>query len=114
MKSSMGRILVVVALAVSLVGVVCGAPQSSSDDGKRKIKVRVNPRYPEIARNMAIGGKVKIEVVIAADGHVKSANAIGGHPLLVQACLDVIREWKYEPAPSESTQIVEIEFTPPH
>jgi len=106
--------LLFLALAVSQVGVVFGAPQSSGDEGKRKVKVRVNPRYPEIARNMAIGGKVKIEVVVAADGHVKSATALGGHPLLVQACMDVIKDWKYEPGPSETTQIVEIEFTPPH
>jgi TonB family protein len=101
-------------LVVSLTGAVFSAPQSSSEEGKRKVKVRVNPRYPEIARNMGIGGKVKIEVVIAADGHVKSSNAVGGHPLLVQACMDVIKDWKYEPGPSETTQIVEIEFTPPH
>jgi TonB family protein len=114
MKCSLTRTFLFLALLVSLAGAVYSAPQSPNDEGKRKVKVRVNPRYPEIARNMAIGGKVKIEVVIAADGHVKSANAIGGHPLLVQACMDVIKDWKYEPAPGETTQIVEIEFTPPH
>jgi TonB family protein len=112
MKSSISRILMLVTLLVSLVAALCSAQQSSSDD-KRKVKVRVNPRYPEIARNMAIGGKVKIEVVIAADGHVRSANPVGGHPLLVQACLDVIKDWKYEAASNESTQIVEFEFAPP-
>lgn len=100
-------------LMASAVGVSAKA-QSSGDDGKRKVKTRVNPRYPEIARNMAIGGKVKIEVVVASDGHVKSANAVGGHPLLVQACLDAIKDWKYEAAPNESTLIVEFEFSPPH
>jgi TonB family protein len=114
MKRSLARLFTIMALAVSLVGVVCNAQQSSNDDSKRKVKVRVNPRYPEIARNMSISGKVKIEVVIAADGRVKSANAIGGHPLLVQACLEVIKDWKYEPAASETTHIVEFEFTPPH
>jgi membrane protein involved in colicin uptake len=50
-------------------------------------------------------------VIIAADGHVKSTRAIGGHPLLVQACQDAVKEWKFLPAPEESTQVVEFDFT---
>jgi TonB family protein len=59
---------------------------------------------------MHIGGKVKLEVTIAPDGHVKDAKAVGGHPLLIQACLEVVYAWKFEPAPAETTQIVEFEF----
>jgi TonB family protein len=59
---------------------------------------------------MNVAGKVKIEVVIAPDGHVKSARAIGGHPLLVQACQDAVKEWKFVPGPEESTQVIEFEF----
>jgi outer membrane biosynthesis protein TonB len=55
---------------------------------------------------------VKIEVVIAPDGHVRNARAIGGHPVLVQSCLDSVKEWRYEPGPEESTQIIEFEFKP--
>jgi protein TonB len=84
--------------------------QTVNDEGKRKVKSRVAPVYPELARRMNIAGKVKIEVVIAADGHVRSARAIGGHPVLVQACTDAIKDWKYEPAAEETTQIVEFDF----
>ena len=59
---------------------------------------------------MSIAGKVKIEVVISPDGHVKSSRAIGGHPLLVQACQDAVKEWKFVAAPEESTQVVEFDF----
>jgi TonB family protein len=59
---------------------------------------------------MSVSGKVKIEVVIAPDGHVKSTRVIGGHPLLVQSCQDAVREWKFVAAAEESTQIVEFEF----
>ena len=34
----------------------------------------------------------------------------GGHPLLVQACQDAVKEWKFASAPEETTQIVEFEF----
>jgi protein TonB len=84
--------------------------QQASDEGKRKIKSRVNPQYAELAKKMNISGRVRIEIVIAPDGHVKSAKAVGGHPLLVQSCLDAVGAWKFESAPEETTQIVEFEF----
>jgi len=54
--------------------------------------------------------KVKIEVVIAPDGRVKTARALGGHPVLVQPCLDSVKEWRFEAAPEETTQVVEFNF----
>jgi len=59
---------------------------------------------------MNISGKVRIEVVIAPDGRVRSARVVGGHPVLVQSCLEAVKDWKYEPASEETTQIVEFEF----
>ena len=41
---------------------------------------------------------------------LESVRALGGHPLLVQACVECVKEWKYETAPEESTQIVEFDF----
>lgn len=84
--------------------------QQMVEEGKRKVKTRVAPNVPELARRMNITGKVKIEVVIAPDGHVKTSRAIGGHPVLVQSCLDAVKDWKFEPAPEETTQMVEFDF----
>jgi len=86
------------------------AQQTTVEEGKRKVKTRIMPAVPELARRMNITGKVKIEVVIAPDGHVKTSRALGGHPVLVQSSLDAIKDWKYEPAPEETTQIVEFDF----
>ncbi len=86
------------------------AQQTVVEEGKRKPKSRVNPNYPELARRMNIGGKVKVEVVIAPDGHVKSTRALGGHPVLVQPCLDAVKEWRFDPAPEETTQVIEFTF----
>jgi protein TonB len=74
------------------------------------VKSKTTPAYPELARRMNVNGKVKIEVVIAPDGHVKSTRVVGGHPLLVQTCQDALKEWKFVPASEETTQIVEFEF----
>jgi len=84
--------------------------QSSSDEGKRKVKTKVAPAYPELAKRMNVTGRVKIEVIITPDGKVKSTRAVGGHPLLVQACVDAVKEWKFAAAPEETTQVVEFEF----
>jgi TonB family protein len=83
---------------------------SGTDEGKRKVKSKTSPVYPELARRMSVSGKVKIEVIITPDGHVRSTRVLGGHPLLVQACQDAVKEWKFFAAPEETTQIVEFDF----
>ncbi len=105
------RLLAVVGMCV-LAASVAAPQQWSTEDSKRKIKSKVNPQYTDLARRMNLSGKVKIELVIAPDGHVKNARALGGHPLLVQSCMDVVRDWKFEPGPEETTQIVEFDFHP--
>jgi len=100
--------------AVAAVGLCLGsaalAQTGTTDEGKRKVKSKVSPAYPELAKRMSVSGKVKIEVVIAPDGHVKSSRPIGGHPILVQTCVDSVKDWKFEAAPEETTQIIEFDF----
>lgn len=102
--------LATTAAAAALIASGAFAQQSNTDDGKRKVKTRTAPNYPELARRMSVTGKVKIEVIITPDGHVRSSRVIGGHPLLVQACQDAVKEWKFFPAPEETTQIIEFDF----
>ena len=111
MRITWGKKLLVAAAASFLLLSVASA-QSAVEEGKRKIKSRSNPSMPELARRMNISGKVKIEVVIAPDGHVKSSRPIGGHPVLVQSCLDSVKDWKFETGPEETTQIIEFDFKP--
>ena len=103
-----------IVLATTAASVLCGTASfgqnGSTDEGKRKIKTKVAPQYPELARRMNVAGKVKIEVVITPDGKVKSLRTIGGHPLLVQVCQDAVKEWKFMPSTEETTQIVEFDF----
>jgi TonB family protein len=102
------------ALAASAALVFWGssglAQSGATDESKRKVKTKTAPIYPDLARRMNVVGKVKIEVVITPDGHVKTTRVVGGHPLLVQACQDAVKEWKFMPAAEETTQIVEFDF----
>ena len=69
------------AIGLSL-GTASFGQTGSTDEGKRKVKSKVAPAYPELAKRMSVSGKVKIEVVITPEGRVKSTRVIGGHPLL--------------------------------
>ena len=109
-RISWGKKLLAGGALFVLVGLTANGQQATVEEGKRKAKNKVNPSYPELARRMNIGGKVKIEVVIAPDGHVKSARAMGGHPVLIQPCLDAIKDWRFDVAPEETTQVVEFFF----
>ena len=109
MRSRWTRLAMSVA-AAALLASGASAQQSNTDDGKRKPKTKTAPTYPELARRMNVSGKVKIEVIITPDGHVRSSRVIGGHPLLVQSCQDAVKEWKFFPAPEETMQIIEFDF----
>jgi len=110
MRAKWIRLILALVAAGSLTAGYVAAQQGLTDDGKRKVKTKVTPQYPELARRMNVTGKVKIEVVITPDGRVRSTRVIGGHPLLVQACQDAVKEWRFVPAPEESTQVVEFDF----
>src|SRR6267378_1175636 len=90
MRTSRWRKWAVAATAALLFSGASGFAQSGTTDESRR--------------------KVKFEVVIAPDGHVKTTRVVGGHPLLVQACQDAVKEWKFVPASEETTQVVEFEF----
>ena len=107
--SWMRKVLASMAL-VMVLGTNGSAQSGSTEEGKRKVKTKVTPVYPELARRMNVTGKVKIEVIVTSDGRVKSTRALGGHPLLVQSCVDAVKEWKFTQAPEESTQVIEFEF----
>jgi TonB family protein len=84
----------------------------AQDEISRKVKVRVAPVYPALARQMNISGIVKVQVTVAPNGTVKSTKLVGGHPLLATAALDAIKKWKFETGPDEITGIVEFKFDP--
>lgn len=80
-----------------------------ADDNGRKLKTKVNPQYPELAKRMNVAGSVRLELIVAANGQVKSVKPLGGHPLLIDAAESAVKQWKYEPGP-EATEVVEIKF----
>jgi protein TonB len=58
---------------------------------------KVQPSYPPLARQTRISGTVRLHAIISKAGTVQQLEVISGHPLLVQAALDAVRQWKYRP-----------------
>ena len=83
---------------------------SLAQSGARKLKTRVEPQYPELARKNNISGSARMELLVAADGRVKDVKVLGGNPVLVQAAVTAVSKWRYEPAAEDSTLVVKIDF----
>jgi TonB family protein len=105
-----GRLMVALALCTGAF-TQTGAAQAEGHAGRRAIE-KVAPVYPELARHAHIRGVVKLEVVVRPNGSVKSASASGGSPALIQSAIDAVRQWKFEAAREETTEIVQLMFEP--
>jgi protein TonB len=58
---------------------------------------RVEPVYPQLARQARVEGVVELEGVIGVDGRIHELKVKSGHPLLVKAALDAVSQWIYQP-----------------
>ena len=75
-----------------------------------KLTNKVQPMYPPLARQTRISGTVRLHAIIAKNGTVEQLEVISGHPLLVQAALDAVRQWKYQ-ATTLNGENVEVDTT---
>jgi TonB family protein len=62
---------------------------------------RVEPQFPDAAKQSQAIGPVILEVRVAKDGTVKQANLVSGDALLVSAAMAAVRQWKYQPYESD-------------
>lgn len=58
---------------------------------------RIQPVYPPLARQTRISGTVRLHAIIGKDGTIQQLEVMSGHPLLQQAALDAVRQWRYQP-----------------
>ena len=58
---------------------------------------RVQPVYPAIARPIRLQGDVILSAVISKAGIIESLQVVSGHPMLTQAALDAVKQWRYRP-----------------
>jgi TonB family protein len=87
-------------------------PGSVSAQAERRAVAKPVPAYPEVARRLGLKGKVKIEATVGENGEIKHTNVIGGHPVLVDAALETLKRWRYEPSKNETIVTIQFEFHP--
>ena len=88
------------------------AAHSCAQDPPRRVITRVAPEYPALASSMRLRGTVRIDALVTADGTPKSVEVRGGHPVLALAAQKAVRQWRWEPAPHETHELIEIKFSP--
>lgn len=62
-----------------------------------KLIRQVVPVYPPLARQARVSGTVRLIGVIARDGTIQQLQVVSGHPLLIGAAMDAVRQWIYRP-----------------
>lgn len=108
MRRSVALFFAVIAILTATLATAQASSASSSSD--RKVASRVAPAYPELAKKMHIHGMVRVEATVRPNGTVKTTRVLGGNPVLVDAALDAVAKWKFEPAQGETTEIVQLSF----
>jgi protein TonB len=58
---------------------------------------KVLPVYPQLARSARIQGAVVLQAVISKEGVIENLRVVTGHPMLVPAAIDAVRQWRYRP-----------------
>jgi periplasmic protein TonB len=58
---------------------------------------QTDPVYPPLAKQARVQGSVVLEVVINKEGSVETTRVLSGHPLLAQAAVEAVRQWRYRP-----------------
>ena len=79
------------------------------------LKHRVEPQYPQVAKEAKIKGYVSLMIVIDKEGNVASMQPVSGNPVLSVASVDAVKQWKYTPYllngnPIEVRTIVTVRF----
>jgi protein TonB len=77
---------------------------------------KVQPQYPPLARQARIQGVVVLQALIGKDGNIQNLHVVSGHPMLTNAALEAVKEWKYKPyflngEPVEVETTINVNFT---
>lgn len=58
---------------------------------------KVQPGYPPMAKMVHVQGQVVLVAIISKAGTIENLRVLSGHPLLVQAAIEAVGQWRYRP-----------------
>jgi TonB family protein len=97
-----------------LLGITFGLAPSvlaqNSDKPGRKVISTVKPGYPQTLKDLHIEGLVRLKATVLPNGSVANIQVIGGNPILVENAVKAVKNWKYAPAPSQTEELVVLNF----
>jgi periplasmic protein TonB len=73
------------------------AAEISSDSAESNVIHRVEPEYPEAARAQNLQGKVVLKIRIQPNGTVEDVQLVSGDPVLAEAAIAAVMQWKFKP-----------------
>ena len=58
---------------------------------------KIEPKYPRLAMQARIQGQVLLFAIIGKDGDIRQLTLVSGHPVLVPAAIEAVKQWRYRP-----------------
>ncbi|MGZ4854905.1 MAG: energy transducer TonB [Candidatus Angelobacter sp.] len=94
-----------------------GKPLIEPKIAESRLTGRVEPQYPQMAKIAHIQGDVVLHILIDKEGHVVKVKQKSGHPILIQAAIDAVSKWDYQPFllnghPTDVESSVTVKFRP--
>ncbi|HUO25543.1 MAG TPA: energy transducer TonB [Candidatus Aquilonibacter sp.] len=71
---------------------------------------KIEPQYPSLARAARVEGDVVLKAIISREGNIEDLQLVSGHPMLVPAAIEAVKQWHYRPYLLNG-QPVEVETT---
>jgi len=76
---------------------------------------RVQPDYPQVAKEIHLSGNVELRAIIGTDGIVENIEVVSGNPILANAAIAAVKQWRYQPTrlsgiPVEVETIITVQF----
>ena len=89
----------------------------SESEAQSLLLEKISPNYPPLAKQAKISGTVVLRAEISKEGKIQDLRFISGHPMLAQAAIDAVRQWRYKPylvngEPVEAGTTVGVMFNP--
>jgi protein TonB len=77
---------------------------------------KITPAYPTLAKSARIQGTVRFTAIIGKDGTIQNLQLVSGHPMLVAAATEAVKQWVYKPTllngePVEVITQIDVNFT---
>ena len=69
----------------------------SAEIAQSLLVTKIVPSYPRLAREARVQGEVVLDVDISKEGTIERLRTRTGHPMLIPAAIDAVKQWRYKP-----------------